>query len=290
MPDPVSPLSNDAVAPQDSWMTRTDRAGIPVPLMAKNPIVDELLSERPIVDWLLPDFIPAGSLIALAGSPGAGKSFICYSIGMALACGLPILGLRPPYPVRVLYFDCENAVPDRTQYERWIYYGLAKPNLEMLSRNFWCLPFTLGGAEWANHAEAAVKFFKPELVIFDTTTPCCNIQDENDNAEAARVVGKIRSLMTLSKPSAACICIKHAKVYKDSGQLTLRGAKTWEGAVDSIVYVRQGEGRPKHDGWSNIKLEPAKKRAFALQYPIHIKPRKTDDELGMILEAERLKK
>ena len=253
--------------------------------MAKNPILDDLLSERPIVDWLLPDFIPAGSLIALAGSPGAGKSYLCYNIAMALASGLPVLGLRPPYPVRVLYFDCENALPDRIQYERWVWHGLQRPDLTLLSKNFSCCSFTLGGVEWVQAAASAVQFFKPELIIFDTTTPCCHIIDENDNAEAARVVGHIRRLMTLVSPAAACICIKHAKVYRDSGQLTLRGAKTWEGAVDSIVYVRQGEGRPKHDGWSNIKLEPAKKRAFALQYPITITPQKTDDDLGMILDA-----
>lgn len=254
---------------------------------SSNPLIAELLGSDPPVDWVLPDFLPQGSLIALAGQPGAGKSYLCYTIGMALATGTPIFGLVPPQPVKVLYFDNENANPDRIQYERWAWTGLDKPSLQLLEKNFWRQPFQLGGNDWSHRLEQDITFFKPRVVFIDTASPCFNVQDENDNAEATRIINKLRACQASISPTVTMVVLKHSKIKAEdtgSGYHTLRGAKTWEGSVDAIVYQVPGAGRPRNDGLRNTRLQPSKTRAFGLRSAIEIVPSWVGDKEGIKLE------
>jgi hypothetical protein len=252
----------------------------------KNPIIEDLLSESPAVTWLLPEIFPKGSLIALAGMPGVGKSYLSYTVGMALATGRPILGQQPDKPIKVVYFDQENSYHDRVQYERWAYQGLDQPNMELLAENFWRFPFILGTSDWVLRAEEVVALHKPDIMFFDTATPAFRIEDENDNAEAAIVIGKIRRLMNMSQPPATAIVLKHAKVQPDNGAYTLRGAKAWEGQVDGIIYHTMGEGRPRNDGLKATALNPSKTRAFGLRTKLKINPIWLPGKIGIRLELD----
>lgn len=252
-----------------------------------NPILHELTGEGPVVRWILPEFLAQGSLIALAGLPGAGKSYLCYTLGIALATGIPVIGYKPDRAYRVLYFDQENSHPDRIQYERWAWNGLGQPSLELLCKNFWCSPFILGSSAWYTAAKAAVDYHKPEIIFIDTATPACGIEDENDNGEASRAVERIRALQNATNPAASCIVLKHAKVRAEgdgAGVYTLRGAKAWEGQVDGIIYHVRGEGRPRKDGLNNTKLQPGKTRAFGLREALTIEPKWLADRSGITLD------
>jgi RecA-family ATPase len=255
------------------------------PTNPANPLVAELTGKEVIVRWILPDFIPEGVLFAVAGSPGAGKSYLFYTIGLALAAGIPVLGMTPRRPSRILYFDEENSGPDRIQYERWAWNGLGQPNLDLLAENFWCSSFTLGGNDWDQKAEAEILLRRPNLFIIDTTTPACHIEDENDNGEASRVIQKIRRLQGLTDPAATAIVLKHAKLREDGEGYTLRGAKSWEGAVDSIVYLTKGRGKPRQDALCNTTLTPSKTRAFGLRHKLHIRPEWVGNQSGIRLTA-----
>jgi len=257
-----------------------------VSLESTNPLMQELTGDTPVVEWVLPHFLARGSLVALAGMPGAGKSYLSYMAGFALATATPLLGIQPPRPFKVLYFDQENAQPDRIQYERWVWNGLGKPDLDLLCKNFWCCSFILGSSAWYTSAKAAVEHYRPEVIFIDTATPACNIQDENDNGEATRVIQNIRMLQATLSPPASAVVLKHAKLKSEEAGAghTLRGAKAWEGAVDGIIYHIRGEGRPRRDGLSNTRLQPAKTRAFGLRQTINIEPRWLADHSGIALE------
>ena len=252
-----------------------------------NPLRIELTGTDPIVSWLLPDILPRGVVAVLAGLPGTGKSYLSYSLGLALAGGLPMLGQQPGQPCRVLYFDQENSAPDRIQYERWAWHGLGCPNLDQLCDHFWCAPFVLGGRDWPAQATHHIQLHQPDLIIIDTTTPACAITDENDNGEAARAVGWLRHLQTLTPQPPTVFALKHAKVRADDGSYTLRGAKAWEGAVDSIIYASRHKGRPRADGLSRVTLHPGKVRAFGLRATLTIDPSRTEDGRGIRLGLAR---
>ena len=251
--------------------------------MTDNSLAHELTSTDPVVDWILPEFLPRGTLVALAGMPGAGKSYLCYYLGLAMAAGKPALGFTPSRPYRILYFDEENSPADRIQYERWAWHGLGQPSLDRLTENFWPMPFQLGMPHWAARAHELIEEHQPELFIIDTSTPACDVQDENDNAEASRVIRAIRHLMEVTTPPATALVLKHAKIQGEDGSYSLRGAKAWMGQVDAIMYLRRREGRPRKDGLNTTMLTPGKTRAFGLRQTLIIHPTRTADGRGIAL-------
>ena len=247
------------------------------------PISELLTGTEPPVDWLVPGFIPRGYLIALAGEAGAGKSLLMYTISVALASGAPFLGWPASDPRRVLYFDEENSRPDCIQYLRWAWNGLGRPDPRLLDHNLSFAHFSLGGSNWGHKAAQYVTETRPELIVIDTTTPACCVQDENDNAEATTVIKQIRQLHGLSTPSPAIIALKHAKIRSEGGGHTLRGAKAWEGAVDSILYHTKARGKVRSDGLRSTKITSGKGRAFGLQSVLGIDPSWMPNRSGLIL-------
>jgi hypothetical protein len=257
----------------------------------KNDLRQILTSTEPLVEWLVKDFLPQGTLMTLAGEPGAGKSVLCYHLAICLACGIAPLGglfpANPEGPVSVLYFDQENSIPDRNQYLKYAWEGLGKPDIKTLQTYLWCPHFQLGGGEWASAAADWIEAKQPRIIFYDTATPCFHVQDENSNAEATSNINTLRDLAKLTDKVATQTVLKHAKtkLEKDSRR-TLRGAKAWEGAVDAIVFHTKTAGRPRADGLSMTKLEPAKTRAFGLRHKVSIDPGWIQKRSGLTLKGK----
>lgn len=245
-----------------------------------NPVISVLTGTEPVVRWLLPDFVAQGSLILWAGEPGSGKSYACYTLGLACAAGVPLLGYAPGRPLRVLYFDQENSRPDRDQYLRWAWNGLGRPSLERIAQNFWTQHFTLGTADWAQRASHAVQQTQPDLIFVDTASPACAILDENDNGIATQTVNKLRAIMNVVPYTAAMIVLKHSRIITEDGpqggqepRRAIRGAKAWAGMSDAVWFHVKGFGTGvRDDGLSPTYITPAKTRAFGLRRTIRIDP------------------
>ena len=245
------------------------------------PIADLIVGEDSPAEFLFDPFLPKRSCVLLAGQEGAGKSFLAYTLAMGLATGTSVLGWTT-VPSSVLYFDQANGWPDCVQYLRWAWHGLGTPPLDLIRQNLHMAHFQLGARNWVDRAGTLVVRTQPALLVFDTATPCCGLEDENDNAEASRSVNKIRALCGLSGASA--LILKHAKIQHDGhAGYSIRGAKTWGGAVDSVVFHVRSAGHPRTDGLANTKLEPTKTRAFGLRLPVKITPVWTQNQRGLSL-------
>jgi len=259
----------------------------------ENEIVDVLHAAEQDPVWLIPDLLLQGSMVCLAGEPGAGKSYVSYTAGLAVATGIAALdGIIPPgKPKTVIYFDQENSRQDRDKYLRRSWHGLARngklPDVGLLLQHFHPVHFALGDDDWAEIAAEYIALLCPQLVIFDTATPCFNIGDENDNAEAVREIKKIRQLMALGDPVVSAIVLRHAKIaIEKGGRRTMRGAKSWHNAADGIMYQVKQAGRPRGDGLSRTRLEPDKTRAYGLSRTIYITPEWTEEErTGLFLHG-----
>lgn len=258
-----------------------------------NPIADILWAEEQEPEWLVKDLMLQGSLICLAGEPGAGKSYVSYSAALALGSGVQALGGIIPAtdPKKVLYFDQENGVGDRDKYLRRSWTGLTRdgnaPDVGLLHEHFRPVHFALGGPDWFERAAEWVEHWHPHLMVFDTATPCFHIQDENNNAEATQVINDLRRLMRLTDPVATTIVLKHAKVSSEKGgKRTMRGAKAWQGAADAVWFQVRSPGRPRRHNLQLTRLIPDKTRAYGLDATIYITPHYTDEEkTGLVLEA-----
>lgn len=259
-----------------------------------NEILDILSATDEEPDWLVPELLLQGTMNILAGDAGAGKSYISYTLGLAIAAGQGLFGglVQPGEPKRVLYFDEENSKQDRDKYLRRSYEGLhvlnhAEPDYGLLYTNFWPIHFYLGGEDWFDRAQEWVEHINPHLIIFDTATPCFNIEDENDNGKATQVMKQVRQLMAVPEPIATALILKHAKVVTErGGRRTIRGAKAWKSGADQLMFQVKSAGRPRKDGLSLTRLEPDKTRAYGLSRTVYITPDWTDDErTGLLLRG-----
>lgn len=239
-------------------------------------------------DWIVKDMIPRGTMVILAGEAGAGKSTLCYVMAYAVSCGMPFLG-HATHPTNVLYFDEENGEPDWLQYNQWAWAGLGCPSTDLLDERLRLEHFSLVGG-WKEVMAKAIKEHQPGLVIVDTASPAFHVKDENDNAEATRIMQVLRHLRQLGDKTTF-IVLKHEKHQDSHGpaesRRTIRGAKAWMGAFDQVIFhvICNGAKRRK-DGTRLTQLEPDKLRAFALRHRIRIDPSFTDSEpKGLIFKA-----
>ena len=241
------------------------------------------------MSWLIPDFIAAGSLITLGGEPGTGKSYLSYSLSLALTTGTPLMNWPITSPRRVLYFDQENSRADCIEYFRWAWRALGSPHSILITQNLTFVHFGLSSNAWAQQMAFYVTAVHPDLIIIDTTTPACAIIDENDNGEASRAILLLRGLQTLTTPTPAILALKHARVNSkaEAGErrYTLRGAKAWEGQADSVIFQLHSKGHPRTDGLTNTRLEPAKTRAFGLRHAMTIEPDWLPNKAGILLKS-----
>lgn len=270
----------------------------------QNPIVDYLTGEEQPPDWLIPNLIAQGAAVVIAGERGAGKTHVLLTLMLAIAAGHKALsGLVPEgEPKRVVYFNQENSLQDIRRYLRESFNGLGglktKRNpdgldLDLLQDNFWLVQRHLGGDDWEDRAAEWVDFVQPHVMAFDTATPCFNLADENDNAEANRAMEAVRRLCERTKEESARIAsaaiLKHAKTRTEKGQkLRTRGATHWEGSADSVLYQVRAQGRPKTTGprrISRTRLVDGKVRAYGLPSTIYITPEWTRDGNGLILHG-----
>jgi len=234
--------------------------------------LDAILTQKPHTPhWLVQDFVTRGSLVIVAGEPGVGKSVLSYHLAFCVATGLPFLGMETEQ-TRVLYFDEENSLPDFTEYARWVWCGLGCPSRATLKENLFIEHFALTN-DWRAKMFKSAQEYKPGLIVVDTATPALRIKDENDNAEAARAINGLREAQRLAGNDTTMYVLKHAKIDDDEQyRRTVRGAKTWMGQSDAVLFHHADRGRPRNDGLRQSVLEPDKVRAFGLRNRVKIIP------------------
>ena len=225
--------------------------------------------------WLVHQMFPRGTLIALVGEAGAGKSYLSYYLSYCVALGRPFLGFST-VQTPVLYFDEENSRPDAIQYQHWVWRALGCPEPALLDPVIHPQHLALL-AGWKGPMAALATKYRPGLIVVDTATPALHIQDENDNAEATQAIQSLRGIQDAAGNETTILILKHEREKKEGHGRSVRGAKTWLGAVDQVVYHARLRGKPRADGLFDTLLTPEKHRAFALRHRIRIQPNWTDD-------------
>jgi RecA-family ATPase len=260
-----------------------------------NPILDILYGDVAEPEWMIPGLLIRGTVVCLAGEPGTGKSILNYGLGLAMATGVPALSgvVKAGKPQRVLYFDQENSRPDRDGYLRWAWNGLVhshgeEPDVALLEENFLPVYKQLGTPHWPDKAEHYIERFQPTLIIFDTAISAFALEDENDNAEASRVINHLYSLAAVpTAGEASIIVLRHASPRQDKKHARkMRGATVWKSQVDQTIFQVRVPGRPRKNGLALTRLEPDKKRRYGLSDTIYITPSFTDAaKTGLVLEG-----
>lgn len=241
--------------------------------------------------WIVHGMIPAGTIVLVAGDAGVGKSVMNLSEALHIALGRSFMG-HPVTPAKVLYFDEENSRPDLNAYVAQLWRGMGSPSPDLWAPRFKPHSFSLGNRNWPSLMTRIVQDYRPDIIYIDTATSAFNIVEENDNAEAQRICHVLRHIMADAGMPAIKL-LKHAKFQTGGGhggpqvRRTIRGAKSWLGAVDQVLYHIRRPGRPLKSGLRETLLIPDKTRAYGLRGNIRVIPSYLETApKGLVLKGE----
>jgi RecA-family ATPase len=252
----------DADAEQLAWDERV-REIVRPPWMLD---AKALLAKATLQTLFLADAaVPAGAITIFCGPPGAKKSWLAYSLAIAVAQGGEWLGSRvtPRGPTNnTLVLNYDNPTPELGR--RFMRLGM-QPDDPIHFHSVELDPFRL--PQYADEVRALVSHYRPSLVIVDSLRQA-QTEDENDSKVMADIM---RTYKSLYAHGAAVVIIHHAgKGALTEGVNKVRGSSEIAGSADAVVDVIQATADTpdmaiwtKHRSWQLEVYEEA--RAFELK-------------------------
>lgn len=223
------------------------------------------------VDYLIDGFL-ARSLMVFVGKPGMGKSTAMVALCAVVAgLELPNCLLRPPVKVRKVIYITE----DTDQFKRNIIalhrnFGIALEDIDasikLLAaqrvRGEQLLSLKDMVSRHTTYTEDGVML-RPWL-IFDTTSACFHLEDENSNAEVANVLALLKAEFYEKMGCSVCMVAHSGKNASREDLVTdPRGAGAWAG--DTTLTSGMVDGK---DGQKYIVL--GKRRYFAKHTEVRV--------------------
>jgi hypothetical protein len=195
----------------------------------------ELLSRRPS-GWLIDDMVPANSLTAVWGEPGAYKTFLVLDMMLSIAHGTDWHGAELAKAL-VVYVAGEGVGGLRKRVGAWH----QERQLEVANADFILIeepsPLDQGGAQdLIDTIEALRGDRKVAAIVYDTLARCM-IGDENSAADMSAAIGSVDDVRSHYAGSTA-ILVHHQG--KDATR-ALRGSTALLGALDASLQARKAE-------------------------------------------------
>ena len=188
---------------------------------------------------LVKGLLPRNGIAFIGGQSGAGKTFIAIDLAVALTTGQTFFGRKVKEKVGVMFIAGEGA---ETIQPRLTVACMAR-NVERLLPISWTA--TIPDFTKPDEVRAFIAKLKREAawmqenhgvrmgaIVIDTLSAVFNMQDENDNSEAARI---IRALKVIGEAlDVLLIPIHH---YGKGAETGLRGASAWRAGCDAVLSI-----------------------------------------------------
>ncbi len=211
----------------------------------------EQVAELPPIEWVAEGWLPALSLVLLAGEPACGKSFALVDFSLRMVHGMPWLGV-PTRPGSVLYLAGEGfaGLAGRLRAWREHHQPTAAQRGDRYFRLLDGIPvLSKKGAKKVRQVVAksiAEAGSPPAVIVVDTLSQALEDGDENE----AKVVGPaLRILGSLRKKYGCTIVVVHHLAKPRDGRpapLTahaVRGSSALVGNVDVVLGLSvDGDG------------------------------------------------
>lgn len=195
----------------------------------------EALQPQPPVDWLVQDFISAGTLAVLVGDAGSGKTYAALEMAVCLAMGKAWLGTRATKQTTVLFVDEESGnVSFNRRLAAIMNAHNADGSLQFVYTNF--AGFDLRKTSNLQKLHELIVDTSAGFVVIDALMDVTPGADENSTKDMAPVMN---GLKTIIEKTGASICVVH-HLNKNGGY---RGSSSIKGVVDSMVLVEKKQNR-----------------------------------------------
>ena len=194
--------------------------------------------------------VERGEIVMCPAITNRGKTTYWRNGGLSLACGrefAPIVGAGQPRPV--LYLDFETRIYRARADINKMLGSLSQEQRALVSQNFHLIadcriqerPLTLSSPRHLEIVEAEARRVKADVIILDTLTAAFEIEDENNNAEAARVMKKLTGLA--QRLACVIVFLHHIGKPKQENGGTVqavhraRGASAYSGFSHAIFSM-----------------------------------------------------
>ena len=190
------------------------------------------LMDEPFPDWLVFGVLPETGLAAIAGEPGAGKSFIAIELACCLASGADFFGLKTERR-DVTYLALEGGAGMKKRLMAWeAKHGRAYPDALDVQRR----QVNLLTAE----DKQLVYDLTPVggVLIIDTMAQAtAGKLDENDSKSMGGLIAACNYIA--QNKNALVVLVAHVGKDESKG---IRGHSSLFGALDAQITVKRGKG------------------------------------------------
>lgn len=199
------------------------------------------------VDWIVPDLLPARSLVLVAGdAKKARKSLMMQYMALCIAGGLPFLGRQPQRARPVIYSSLEDDVRDTAI--RFRHFGVKPDSTLPLVLTFDIESFAATPTQVIKRLEAAkqaefegaAKRERTGVWIVDTLAEAARLHGVKDESSSMEVTGILRAYREFAYHTGWAVIFVHH--FRKSGD-TMRGSVALNAASSGWWEVRHQKGQ-----------------------------------------------
>ena len=161
----------------------SEESGIKV-IPSKDVPPPEQGESQGLLDPVVPD---RPSVVVVSGETSAGKTVLAYNIVYHLAEGTEFAGMKPPRPMRTLYFDLES--PESVH--RYLVDTIGRSDNLAFVRG---LPSSLDTERGGQEFVSACRDQGADVVVLDPLSIAWPVRHEDDNAEADRQMWRLKQM------------------------------------------------------------------------------------------------
>ena len=181
--------------------------------------------------WIIKEWLPQDSIIAIYSPPGVGKSFYALTLALEMATGGEWIGKSIPL-VNVLYVAAERGTELRDRAEAW-----SILNNEVLPESFVLInvshPPQLTDSEQVDALCELVERESIKFVVLDTFARMTEGIEENSSKDTGLIIRAI-DRVRLATHGGTVLVVHHTGKTKSSG---LRGSSALLGAFDLTIEI-----------------------------------------------------
>jgi ABC-type dipeptide/oligopeptide/nickel transport system ATPase component len=195
------------------------------------------IEQLPPPEWVIDQHFTENTVNAIWGESGSGKSFVALAMSMAIAHGIPYLGLYKTQKSSVLYIASEGGRGIAKRARAWCQaYELPLPEDMQVCSNAVNIP-----GEWRKFIECAkTKFGEyPKFIVIDTLHKNFGGGNENDAKDMGVFLNAVGQMSELTK--ATIVIVHHSGKNVSNGP---RGSYSLTCDIDTSFYI---EGLKKAD-------------------------------------------
>lgn len=255
-----------STVPLDTAVRQARREPRPAPLEGVIDPASLQGARVPVMEWLVAQWVPQGTVTLLGGDGGVGKSLLAQQLVTACACGLPWLGL-PVRRCKALGIFCEDSGDElhRRQARINAAYGI---DFSDLGDCLWASRVGHDNLLWAKEGAydppratplfdqvlAAAVEFGAGLVVVDSLHDVYGA-NENARTEARQFIQRLQ--MIAEATGGAVILTAHPSLSGMATGTGMSGSTAWNAAVRSRLYLT----RPRPDAEDDDARRLERKKA-----------------------------